>query len=215
MIPSGLQRDPNDTRIAEAVTGGDFDGDGDIDLAFANSNFVSAMPETYEPDVLIFSNDGGGNFSLTSRFRLPFDRPINGVLHAVDFDGDGDLDLSGIANGLFYLIANGEYPNAVADQPEISPPSQFSIEPVFPNPARGQTEIVVNLPEGIIEKILVTIYDATGRQIKCWQVNASQRQTRLLWDARDQNAKPVPSGAYFVRAQLGKLKAEQKLLVLR
>jgi len=213
--PSGLQRDPNDTRIAEAVTGGDFDGDGDIDLAFANSNLVSAMPETYEPDVLIFSNNGFGDFSLTNRFRLPFDRPVNSVLRAVDFDGDNDLDLVGIANGLFYLIANGEYPNAVADQPESSQPKQFSIEPIFPNPARGQAEIVVNLPEGILEKVLVTIYDATGRQMKCWQVNVGQRQTRLLWDARDQNAKPVPSGTYFVRAQLGKLKAEQKLLLLK
>ncbi|MCG3158775.1 MAG: hypothetical protein DKINENOH_05419 [bacterium] len=215
LIPSGLQRDPNDTRIAEAVTGGDFDGDGDIDLAFANSNFVSAMPETYEPDVLIFSNDGTGNFSLTNRFRLPFDRPINGVLHAVDFDGDGDLDLIGIANGLFYLIANGEYPNAVADQSEISLPNHFSIEPVFPNPARGQAEIMLNLPEHIPEKILVTIFDSTGRQIKSWELNGGQQRMLLLWDAHDQNARPVPSGAYFVRAQLGKLKAEQKLLLLK
>ncbi len=213
--PSGLQRTPNGTRMAETVAGGDFDGDGDIDLAFANSNFVRAMPETYEPDVLIFSNDGIGNFSLTSQFGLPFGRPINGILRAIDFDGDSDLDLIGIANGLFYLIANGEYPNAVADQPETSPPKQFSIEAIFPNPARDQAEIVLNLPEDIVEEILVTIFDTTGKEIKSWHLNGSQRRLRLLWDARDQNAKPVPTGIYFVHARMGKFTVGQKLLVLR
>jgi hypothetical protein len=62
-------QDPNPTFV-NALDGGDFDGDSDIDLALARSNRVSVFPERYAPDVSILLNDGKGNFFF-SQSRSP------------------------------------------------------------------------------------------------------------------------------------------------
>jgi hypothetical protein len=213
--PSGLQRDPLYTRMAETVEGGDFDGDGDIDLAFASTNRVSVMPESFAPDVSIFLNDGNGNFTLASRFRLPFDRPLSWVLRAVDFDLDGDLDLIGIANGLFYVVANGTYATTVTDQETSPTPSQFFIKRIYPNPAQTQTTIELKMPENIREEITVIIFDVTGRLVRSWAFNSPGGTIQLGWELRDQKANWLPNGVYFVHVRMGKFTAGQKLLILR
>ncbi len=213
--PSGLQRNPLDTRLAEAVEGGDFDGDGDIDLAFASSNRVSVMPESFAPDVSIFLNAGKGGFALASRFRLPFDRPLSWVLRAVDFDLDGDLDLIGIANGLFYVVSNGSYATAVAGEERSLLPIRFSIKSLYPNPAKDQTTIEVKIPERTEEGITVTIFDITGRLIRSWVVNGHGGIVQLSWELRDQESNLIPNGVYFVQARMGKFTVGQKFLVLR
>jgi hypothetical protein len=185
-------------------------------LAFASSNIVSAMPERYAPDVSIFLNDSKGNFSLVSRVRLPFDfPPLSYVLRAVDLDRDGDLDLIGIANGIFYVVANGSFATVVAHQHAPSIPMQFSINPIFPNPIKDRARIELKLIDGSTEEVSVTILDITGRLVQSWLFEGGQRSIRLNWDVRDQSSKPVPSGIYFVHARLGKLSAVQKLLVLK
>jgi len=70
---------------AIAVTAGDWDGDGDLDLAVANFGGDS---------VTILKNDGAGNFSESGRIA-----PQVGAsaIAAGDWDGDGDLDLA-VAN---------------------------------------------------------------------------------------------------------------------
>ncbi|MBV6506181.1 MAG: hypothetical protein ILNGONEN_01753 [Syntrophorhabdaceae bacterium] len=209
--PTSLQH----STFVSSVEGGDWDGDGDIDLAFAVSNLVSTFPERYAPDVAIFLNDGKGNFSLANRIHLPFDRSLSHMLRAVDLDRDGDLDLIGVANGLLYVVANGAYPNAVAQQPSSSTPMQFTIEPIYPNPVKNEAEIVVNLPDRQDEKVMVTIFDVNGHRIRQWQFNEFGRIIRLTWDIRDQSAYPVPSGVYFVQARLGKFTTVQKFSFLK
>jgi hypothetical protein len=68
-----------------SVAAGDFDGDGDLDLAVANdaSNTVS-----------ILTNDGSGTFAQTS---IPAVGSGPWSVAAGDLDGDGDLDLA-VAN---------------------------------------------------------------------------------------------------------------------
>ncbi len=213
--PSGLQVDTLLARYAETVEGGDFDGDGDIDLAFASSNRVSVMPESFAPDVSIFLNAGKGGFALASRFRLPFDRPLSWVLRAVDFDLDGDLDLIGIANGLFYVVSNGSYATAVAGEERSLLPIRFSIKSLYPNPAKDQTTIEVKIPERTEEGITVTIFDITGRLIRSWVVNGHGGIVQLSWELRDQESNLIPNGVYFVQARMGNFMVRQKLLVLR
>jgi hypothetical protein len=216
LSPSGLRRDTTNTRLAETVEGGDFDGDGDIDLAFASSNIVSVMPERYAPDVSIFLNDGKGNFSLTGRVRLPFDRPpLSYIFRAVDLDLDGDLDLIGIANGLFYVVANGSFATVVAQQPTSTTPLQFSIDPIYPNPATGQVNIEIKLQPDSDQDVAITIFDTNGRFIRSWQLKGREQSILLTWDKRDQKSNPVPSGIYFVHAQMGRLRAVQKIAVVK
>jgi len=209
--PAGLQQ----ALHVQGVAGGDFDGDSDIDLAFGNSNLVSTFPEKYAPDVSIFLNDGKGIFSLAARIRLPFDRPLDHMLLAVDFDRDGDLDLIGVAQGLFYVVANGEYPNAVGQRPLSPIPTKFFIDPIYPNPLRAEATIVVNLPKGSNEEVMITIFDINGRHVRNWLLTGSEGAIRLTWDMRDLNSNPVPTGIYFVHAQTGQFSAVQKFSFLK
>jgi hypothetical protein len=204
-----------DPKFVDTLEGGDFDGDGDVDLALARSNLVSVMPERYAPDISILLNDGKGNFFLASRVRLPFDRHLSRMLCAVDLDRDGDLDLIGVANGLFYIVANDAYPNAVAQRPSSYIPIQFTIKPIYPNPAKTQAQIELVLLEAMREEVTVTIYDTTGRLIRSWRFNEREKSIRFIWDMRDQKSNLVPSGIYLVEAQIGQLRAMQKLSVLK
>ncbi|HEV2148769.1 MAG TPA: VCBS repeat-containing protein, partial [Longimicrobiaceae bacterium] len=75
-----------ETREAELV---DLDGDGDLDLYFANVAFVAGA----DPQDRILINDGRGFFTDETARRLG--RFTSTTLDAefVDLDGDGDLDL--------------------------------------------------------------------------------------------------------------------------
>ncbi len=213
--PTGLQRDSTDVRLAETVEGGDFDGDGDIDLAFASSNLISAMPETYEPDISIFINDGDGRFSLASRVSLPFNRPLSRGLRAIDLDRDGDLDLIGVANGLFFVVANGSYATDVIEEPFVQMPSQFSIAPIYPNPVRNSANIELSLPKGGNKTITIAIFDVKGRRVRSWQFDRPGESLRFTWDARNQTSNLLPSGVYFVQARMGRLFTVRKLVLLK
>ena len=91
-----------------ALVAGDWDGDGDLDLAAAN--FSDSL-------VAVLRNDGSGHFTLA-----PTDIVLGQIdvqaLVAGDWDGDGDLDLAAANNGtstVAILINDGSGIFAVAD----------------------------------------------------------------------------------------------------
>ncbi len=73
------------------VAAGDLDGDGDLDLVFANGgNFSSAGTPQQQR---VYINNGSGTFTDESVARLNFTGLCRGVAMG-DIDGDGDLDLA-------------------------------------------------------------------------------------------------------------------------
>jgi cysteine-rich repeat protein len=67
----------------QAISAGDVDGDGDVDLATANEG---------SGDVSVLLNDGRGGFPEERRVAIALDAPKAVAL--VDLDGDGDVDLA-------------------------------------------------------------------------------------------------------------------------
>jgi hypothetical protein len=72
---------PTSSSNPDSIVAGDFDADGDTDLATAdeNSNLVSALP-----------NSGAGTFGAATTFAVGLHPSI---VAAADFDGNGSLDL--------------------------------------------------------------------------------------------------------------------------
>ena len=91
------------TGFSQGVTTGDFDGDGDIDIAQA----------MWGPPSTIFRNDGSGHFKdVGGEVGLPlsYGEFDNGIVWA-DLDIDGDLDLAIVGTGRIdlYKYAAGSY----------------------------------------------------------------------------------------------------------
>ena len=78
---------PEETREADF---GDVDGDGDLDLLFAN---VAAFVSEADPRNRLLINDGQGRYSDETETRLPRDEASSFDGDFRDVDGDGDLDV--------------------------------------------------------------------------------------------------------------------------
>ena len=88
-------------------------------------------------------------------------------------------------------------------------PTEFLLDPPYPNPSRGPATIRFGLPE--TAAVTIDVYDALGRRIA---VLADGREHRagyhtVTWDRR------VGSGMYFIRMQAGPYRATQKLVRVR
>ncbi|MEM7202229.1 MAG: VCBS repeat-containing protein [Planctomycetota bacterium] len=90
VFSNGTEQLPLDGDPTFAVTFGDVDRDGDLDLVFANYPVRNVAPQKSK----LYLNDGAGNFSDATAAFLPdvVDEKVAAVTMA-DVDGDGDLDL--------------------------------------------------------------------------------------------------------------------------
>jgi hypothetical protein len=214
LTPQGLRKDStNINRISETVTGGDWDGDGDIDLAFANTHLTP--PFRTDPDVCLYVSDGNGNFTSAKCILLNFNRFIARKLEAVDLDRDGDLDLIGVADGLFYVVTNGSYATAVSNLKHNQLPAHFTVQPSHPNPFAQTTRTLVMLSGKASQTINVAIFSITGQTLRSWQLESEQDTLELVWDGRNQQGQLVPNGLYFLNIRVGNSSVSQKLMVLR
>ena len=108
---------------------GDIDGDGDLDLFFANVDFFTG----FEPPNRLLINDGDGFFTDESALRLPFFETSSVDVDFEDAEGDGDLDLLLANTGGFQLMLNegdGTFVDATSALVSTGPGATvFDIEP--------------------------------------------------------------------------------------
>jgi flagellar hook assembly protein FlgD len=85
-----------------------------------------------------------------------------------------------------------------------------------PNPARGAVAIALALPAGEDRGAQVTVYDVHGARVAdVFRGRLPAGHTALRWDGRDDAARPVPSGVYFVRATAGAETVTKKVALIR
>ncbi|MBM3316513.1 MAG: beta-propeller fold lactonase family protein [Candidatus Eisenbacteria bacterium] len=121
--------------------------------------------------------------------------------------------------------ANGSNTNVVAVQAQMHSGGAGSVwnDPsrrsgldlrAHPNPAPGRTELSYALAEA--GEVDLAIFDGSGRKVR--QLVAGLRAAgphRLLWDAADEEMRPLGGGVYFARILAGGERREMKLVIQR
>jgi hypothetical protein len=101
-----------------------------------------------------------------------------------------------------------------SDAGEIEPEGRGLALQGSPNPAEGDAWVRFLLPSP--GKVLVAIYDVSGRQIRSLYDGAlTGGEHALPWDGRDDDGRPVGSGVYFARLETAEATEMQKLSRIR
>lgn len=85
-------------------------------------------------------------------------------------------------------------------EPPADSPDQFVLSHNYPNPFNPETNIRYRLP--CLSDVSMKVIDLRGRCIRRWNVKgASPGDHTQVWDGRNEEGNPVPSGVYFFRLQ--------------
>ena len=156
------------------------------------------------------SCDVYGNILLEPYFIDPFSAMNFNVLDispCIDA-GDPALPLDPDATitdiGVFYF----DQSLGIETEPHSSP-SQYSLQPAFPNPFNPTTSIGFALPAS--EKVVLTVYDLAGRQLATlvdgWR-DAGYHEVTF-------DAAGLASGVYIYRISAGDFKANGKMMLMK
>jgi len=88
------------------------------------------------------------------------------------------------------------------------------LDPPWPNPAYDSVHLRIIAREDITYQLL--IFDLRGRLVRGWiSTTATPRELELVWNGRDRNGQPVPSGYYFIRIQSDSMAKTRRVLLVR
>ncbi|NOX37749.1 MAG: T9SS type A sorting domain-containing protein [Calditrichaeota bacterium] len=100
------------------------------------------------------------------------------------------------------------------ETPRVS--QQLRLGPNYPNPFNPETTIPFTVPAGDVQPVRLQIFDLLGREvITLVDRPLAPGQHRVVWDGRDHNGNPVPSGTYIYRLQVGDQSRSRKMILLR
>ncbi len=194
--------------FTEALSLGDVDGDGDLDIVFGNRD--SGLPSFPQFNRLLH-NDGTGKFQDVSATRMPLIVVPTTDLALVDVDGDGDLDLvlSNWTrpdslyindNGRFRNLNQGRFPTvfdqshsvAVGDIDEDGDPDLLfgltgGSDAIYWNDGSGRFKAAASSPfprRATLDVALVDV-DADG-DLDCVSVHGRREQNQVFLNTRRQ-----------------------------
>ena len=93
-------------------------------------------------------------------------------------------------------------------------PNEYTLHQNYPNPFNPSTTLRYALPKQ--SEIKITIYDMIGRKVRTL-VNSSQNAgyRSVIWDATDDNGKPVSAGIYLYQIQADEYINTKKMVLLK
>ncbi len=135
-------------------------------------------------------------------------------------DGEYSFVDADIAAGgrYFYKLedvdANGNVTTHGPIQIEAALPTEFGLSQNFPNPFNPSTNLQYQLPRPA--QVRLVIYNALGQFVK-QLVHREQPAGfhTVVWDGRDRNGNPVPSGVYHYRLEADGLVITKKMVLAK
>ncbi len=158
---------------------------------------------------IYMSYDGGAFWCKAKDLGLIPD-PWRGVTWISNFDSAGYAYYHNSYAFETYRF-NGDFPldvpEAVEETPRLSAPN--------PNPFASGTRMEFSVPD-LTECVRVAIYDLRGRHVRTVVEGTFEGGTHpVSWDGRDERGRPVSSGVYFARLEVGSETSGQKLLLVK
>ncbi|MFC2088236.1 FG-GAP-like repeat-containing protein [Calditrichota bacterium] len=205
------------------LTAGDFDNDGDLDIALVNtsyhrivilnnvnppSDFHLLQPEN--SDTLISYKS-----TLNFKWQKSLDLENKSVLYNLRvFDNYLDTTFFNIVDSTFalpeyilkpnsnykwYVCASNGYVETVSlDTFQVFTPGldNFILHQNYPNPFNSQTFLTFELP--VLDKTELIIYNLLGQKVKTLiNGNHPSGYTKIIWNGLNDSSKQVSSGIYF------------------
>ncbi len=187
---------------------GDYNMDGDLDVAFCGYTGTSLVTHLYRNTGSGFEDSG-----------LYFPGVREGALCFCDLDGDCDPDF--FMCGADWLTKYGQpYENTgidwvgVPETPEWWSSRRALIASSYPNPFNPTTTVRFTVPvDGRVE---LAIHDLSGRCVRTL-VNAPMEpgDYELVWDGTDLDGRQVASGVYFCRLATAAGTDEKKMVLVK
>lgn len=118
-------------------------------------------------------------------------------IQVTDIDGDTDPDiLSWVPNNLSISWFEHDGYSSVGETSVAAQPSEFSMQPAYPNPFNGMTTVVLNLAHPA--SVTVEVINSLGQHVAMLhQGKTAGGRLALPWQAG-----MTSSGVYFIRAEI-------------
>jgi len=139
-------------------------------------------------------------------------------LHIYNNEGQYDVflevtDIIGQKNQLFIPNYITVYP-PVNIENELSLPEKYTLHQNYPNPFNPITTLRYDLPEN--SYVNVTVYDMLGREVKTLVSTTQDAGFKsVIWDATNNQGKPVSAGVYLYQIQAGEFVQTKKMVLLK
>jgi len=130
-------------------------------------------------------------------------------IEVLDMDGTLGQELA-MANPLAPIVKVYNIVTTGVDE-ENGLPENASALYVYPNPFNSLLKIVYAIPDG--ESSSLRIYDIGGRLIRLFRTVSGQGQ--VIWDAKNQSRREIPSGVYFICAGRPEARAMAKAVFMK
>ncbi|MEO0225608.1 MAG: carboxypeptidase regulatory-like domain-containing protein, partial [candidate division WOR-3 bacterium] len=139
---------------------------------------------------------GGQNQARYIRLRDDGDGSANAPTAGFDVDAIEVYPLLGIEEKL----------------PLTSKPRMLKLQ-IDPNLGKDNIHFHIEATEN--EKVLLSIFDISGRVVNQYQLLSNATACNFVWPCRDRNGKKMPAGVYFVRLDTDEQSVTQKILLIQ
>ncbi len=105
-------------------------------------------------------------------------------------------------------------PTGITEAKEAEAPAAFALYQNYPNPFNGETRIEFDLP--VAAQVLLTVHNIAGQWVATLlneQVAAGHKA--VIWNAKDDTGRELPSGLYFCKIQSGDFSEMKKMVVTK
>ena len=167
-----------------------------------------------DDQVVVIANFSNYDQTVTNVPFLSAGTWFDALGHGEDlYTQDGNFGEYQIPSKTAHVYTNNSY-QLESEMNEVVVPNNVNIITCYPNPFNNSIIINIKALNGIIPKI--AIYDLAGKEITAFEkINYFEQNLRVFWDGSDDTGLDVPTGVYFVRAEINERFQTKKILFLK